>query len=50
MLSMLKYFGVQIPKVNGQAIDLNEIKKQEFQNQANKMVLKKLYKILNIEN
>jgi len=27
MLGMLKFFGVQIPKVNGQAIDLQEIKK-----------------------
>lgn len=48
-LSLLKFFNITIPKVNGM-LDHNAFKQRDFMHQANEKLLQKLYKVVNSEN
>lgn len=48
-LSLLKFFNITVPKVNGM-LDHNAFKQRDFMHQANEKLLQKLYKVINSEN
>jgi len=50
LTNLFRYFRIQVPRVNGTALDLVEVKKPDFMNDVNIQLVKRLYKALNTEN
>ena len=50
LAQLLKYFQINLPKLNGHSFDLQETKKPEFQQMVNFAIMKRLFKDLNESN